>query len=71
MTYLNLSENQTPLTISKLWQMKQAGEKISSLTAYDASFAALFDRIGIDIILIGDSLGQCHSRSLYNDTCFD
>jgi 3-methyl-2-oxobutanoate hydroxymethyltransferase len=67
MTYLNLSENQTPLTVSKLLQMKQAGEKISSLTAYDASFAALFDRIGIDIILIGDSLGnviQGHSTTI-------
>jgi 3-methyl-2-oxobutanoate hydroxymethyltransferase len=58
MSYINLSENLVPLTISKLMQMKQEGQKITSLTAYDASFAALFDRIGIEIILVGDSLGN-------------
>lgn len=66
MTYINLSE-QAPLTISKILQMKQDGQKIASLTAYDASFAAFFDRIGIDIILVGDSLGnviQGHTSTL-------
>jgi 3-methyl-2-oxobutanoate hydroxymethyltransferase len=58
MSYINLSENLVPLTISKLMQMKHEGQKITSLTAYDASFAALFDRIGIEIILVGDSLGN-------------
>jgi 3-methyl-2-oxobutanoate hydroxymethyltransferase len=58
MSYINLSENLVPLTISKLMQMKQEGQKITSLTAYDASFAALFDRIGIEVILVGDSLGN-------------
>jgi len=58
MSYINLSENLVPLTISKLMQMKLEGQKITSLTAYDASFAALFDRIGIEIILVGDSLGN-------------
>lgn len=38
--------------------MKQQGEKIAMLTAYDASFAALLDRAGIDVILVGDTLGQ-------------
>ena len=58
MSYINLSENLVPLTISKLMQMKLEGQKITSLTAYDASFAALFDRVGIEIILVGDSLGN-------------
>jgi 3-methyl-2-oxobutanoate hydroxymethyltransferase len=58
MSYINLSENLVPLTISKLMQMKLEGHKIASLTAYDSSFAALFDRIGIEIILVGDSLGN-------------
>ena len=35
--------------------MKQAGEKISMITAYDFSFAKIFDAAGIDIILVGDS----------------
>ena len=37
--------------------MKQQGERIAVLTAYDASFAALMERAGIDAILVGDSLG--------------
>jgi len=56
-----LQESATPrglVTISKLQEMRQAGEKIAVLTAYDASFAALMDHAGIDIILIGDSLGN-------------
>jgi len=38
--------------------MKRSGEKISCLTAYDASFGAMLDKTGIDIILVGDSLGM-------------
>lgn len=47
-----------PLTINDLIAMKQREEKISCLTAYDASFSALIDKVGIDVILIGDSLGM-------------
>ncbi len=47
-----------PLTILDLQAMKQEGEKIACLTAYDASFSRLIDEIGIDIILVGDSLGM-------------
>lgn len=46
------------MTTSKLLKMKQNGEKISTITAYDASFAKLFDQAGIHAILIGDSLGM-------------
>jgi len=46
------------LSILDLQAMKQAGEKIASLTAYDASFAAILDQAGIDLILVGDSLGM-------------
>ena len=67
MSYLNLSENLVPLTISKLMKLKADGQKITSLTAYDASFAALFDQMGIEVILVGDSLGnviQGHSSTI-------
>jgi len=47
-----------PLTITDLQSMKQRGEKISCLTVYDASFSALLDKVGIDILLVGDSLGM-------------
>lgn len=46
------------LTILDLIAMKQAGEKISCLTAYDASFSQLIDQAGVDIMLVGDSLGM-------------
>jgi len=43
------------ITTSTLLKMKANGEKISMLTAYDFSFARLFDAAGIDILLVGDS----------------
>jgi len=46
------------ITTATLLKMKQQGEKISTITAYDASFAKLFDQAGIHAILIGDSLGM-------------
>lgn len=46
------------LSITDLAAMKQRGEKISCLTAYDASFSALIDKVGIDMMLVGDSLGM-------------
>jgi 3-methyl-2-oxobutanoate hydroxymethyltransferase len=59
MSYLQESATKRGLvTISKLQEMREAGEKIAVLTAYDASFAALMDQAGIDVILIGDSLGN-------------
>lgn len=47
-----------PLTIADLQTMKRRVEKISCLTAYDASFSALIDQAGVDILLVGDSLGM-------------
>ncbi|OUS31827.1 3-methyl-2-oxobutanoate hydroxymethyltransferase [Thalassotalea sp. 42_200_T64] len=46
------------ITVSTLQNMKDAGERISTITAYDASFARQFDNAGIHAILIGDSLGM-------------
>ena len=56
-----------PLTVNDLAAMKQRGEKISCLTAYDASFSALIDKVGVDMMLVGDSLGmviQGHDTTL-------
>ncbi len=46
------------VTIPSLLAMRAAGEKIGMLTCYDASFASLMDRCGVDVLLIGDSLGM-------------
>ncbi len=43
------------ITTKRLFDMKQAGEKISMLTAYDYTMAKILDESGIDIILVGDS----------------
>ncbi len=56
-----------PLSILDLVAMKKAGEKITCLTAYDASFSSMLDKAGIDAILVGDSLGmvvQGHDSTL-------
>jgi len=46
------------ITTIQLKKMKQAGEKFTCLTAYDASFAIAQENAGIEVILIGDSLGM-------------
>ncbi|MCZ2460541.1 MAG: 3-methyl-2-oxobutanoate hydroxymethyltransferase [Chitinophagales bacterium] len=43
------------VTTHTLQKMKESGEKISMITAYDYSFARIFDRAGIDVVLVGDS----------------
>ncbi|HWX02272.1 3-methyl-2-oxobutanoate hydroxymethyltransferase [Collimonas sp.] len=56
-----------PVTIPALQALRDKGEKITMLTCYDASFAALMDRCGVETLLIGDSLGmvcQGHSSTL-------
>jgi len=45
-------------TINKIKDMKQKGEKISMLTAYDYATAKIVDEVGIPLILVGDSLGM-------------
>ncbi len=46
------------VNLNTLQQMKERGEKIACLTAYDASFAAVLDAAGVDLVLAGDSLGM-------------
>jgi len=45
-------------TLSKLQSMRDKGEKIAVLTCYDASFATLMETNGVDVLLVGDSLGM-------------
>jgi 3-methyl-2-oxobutanoate hydroxymethyltransferase len=45
------------VTVPEIMKMKQRGQKITCLTAYDYSFSRIFDQAGIDILLVGDSLG--------------
>lgn len=56
-----------PITLTTLQSRKQNGEKIAMLTCYDATFAATANAAGVDILLIGDSLGmvlQGHDSTL-------
>jgi 3-methyl-2-oxobutanoate hydroxymethyltransferase len=46
------------ITLNTLKEMKARGSRIACLTAYDAGFARLLDRAGVDVILVGDSLGM-------------
>ena len=55
MSAQNTTRRLTQLDLAK---MRQAGEKIAMLTCYDASFAQLLDEQGVDVLLIGDSLGM-------------
>jgi len=47
-----------PVSLPRLLEMHARGEKITMLTAYDATFAAVADAAGVDCILVGDSLGM-------------
>lgn len=58
-THLQLRDSaRPPVTLATLDKMKADGERIASLTAYDASFAVLLDEAGVDLVLVGDSLGM-------------
>ena len=46
------------VTINTLMAWKQEGKKFASITAYDASFAALFEQVEMPVLLVGDSLGM-------------
>ncbi len=54
----NKDRDMRPVTLSTLASMKSEGQKIVCLTAYDASFAQLVDGAGVDLVLVGDSLGM-------------
>jgi len=58
-THLQLRDSaRPPVTLNTLQTMKASGEKIASLTCYDASFAVLLDDADTDLVLVGDSLGM-------------
>ena len=58
-THLQLrGTDRPPVTLSTLARMKADGQKITSLTCYDASFAVLLDSADVDVVLVGDSLGM-------------
>jgi 3-methyl-2-oxobutanoate hydroxymethyltransferase len=60
-------QTRKPVSLFRLREMLGAGEKITMLTAYDASFARLADEAGVDCLLVGDSLGmvlQGHSSTV-------
>ena len=60
-TSINLSK---ALTLLDFRRMREEGEKIACLTAYDATIAAAEDRAGVELVLVGDSLGMViHGRN--------
>ena len=57
----------TAVTLHRLNQMRRIGEKIAMLTCYDAAFAGVLSQAGVDVLLVGDSLGmviQGHATTL-------
>ena len=62
-----MSDPAKPVTLSTLQHLRERGEKIAVLTAYDAGFARLAEEAGVEVILVGDSLGmvvQGHASTL-------
>ena len=58
-THLQLRDStRPPVSLATLDKRKAQGERITSLTCYDASFAALLDEADVDVVLVGDSLGM-------------
>jgi 3-methyl-2-oxobutanoate hydroxymethyltransferase len=55
MSYL---QDDKPITLFQLGKMRTEKHKIAMLTCYDASFATLLERAGVDVLLVGDSLGN-------------
>ena len=47
-----------PVNVATFTNMKSDGQPIACLTAYDASYALLVDKAGVDLVLVGDSLGM-------------
>ena len=57
-TVSNETQSRKPVSLPRLLEMHAKREKIAVLTGYDASFAALLERCGVEVILVGDSLGM-------------
>ena len=55
---MSISAKINRITTLEIRKMKERGEKIAMLTAYDATFAALEDEVGMDVVLVGDSAGM-------------
>jgi 3-methyl-2-oxobutanoate hydroxymethyltransferase len=55
---VNSSQPSPVVHLAELRRMRDAREKIACLTCYDASFALVEDRVGVDLVLVGDSLGM-------------
>ena len=53
-----MPETKSPLTVHDLREMKHRGQRIVTLTCYDALFARLLDESGVDVLLVGDSVNQ-------------
>ena len=67
MSYANNAPMKKQVTLAELGRMRAQAEKIAMLTCYDASFAALLERAGVDVLLVGDSMGnvlQGHKTTL-------
>jgi len=63
----NKVADSAPVTTATLRRLKERGEKISCVTAYDASFTHLLEEAGVEVVLVGDSLGmvvQGHDSTL-------
>jgi 3-methyl-2-oxobutanoate hydroxymethyltransferase len=58
MTNSYASNTPSAITINTLKKMKQASEKFAMLTVYDASFTSVLERAGVEVLLVGDSLGM-------------
>lgn len=58
MSSLPDSEFELPVTVPSLRLRKARGDRLVMLTCYDASFASVLDRAGVDLVLVGDSLGM-------------
>jgi len=53
-----MTNERKPMSLQRLLDMHASGDKIAMLTCYDAAFASLLDEAGVDVLLIGDSLGN-------------
>jgi 3-methyl-2-oxobutanoate hydroxymethyltransferase len=65
--YADRARDKLPVTVPMLGQARRDGRRLSMLTCYDATFARAMDAAGVDLVLIGDSLGmvvQGHASTL-------